>query len=477
MNIIGDTTVQGVLFFALFAVFGMILYFAFQFLGKSARPTRTIVDQMPTYKPQQIKKGFMLNTGIEKQSRRALILPEETLTSHILMLAPTGRGKSTLIQGYLDQIIRENLPVVVFDAQKSETENIIAIAKKYGRTVKILPDEGYNPLRGGATPTERAISFAEVYGQASGLGGGDSQYFVQFSQLFLQTIMPLCERANGQIMILDELLDLLTNEQARKKLLAKAEPVWDETLDYLAHFEGWKQSQFDKSLSGLILFLRRIADADIKDKYNVRNAPTIAELVEAGEIIIVREGGTKNNVYARARGLCFMIALQKYIETRKNETFLPVMLDESHQYFNNAFGEFMAMSRKRNVMNFLAFQSLSQTEDMQNTIISNCNTWFILGGIIAEDAKIVADQIGYRLFNTSSTSHSGDRNNVSEQLKHDYLYQPYQIMQISGNEALILTAFDRKNEPPRFITRPEPIKIPTVPYNPPVVIPDISEFR
>jgi hypothetical protein len=441
------------------AVLSPVILIVLSMTSKNSTPSRVLKEQVPRYhQPRIAATGFSLSIGTETKTGKRLLIPQDTLTGHLLLLAPTRRGKSTLIGSLLDQILAEGVPIIIFDAQKAETENIIKLANRHSRLITVLPEQGYNPLRAGATPTQRAISFAEVFSQTSGLGAGEGQFYLQFAQLFIQTVLPLYEETYGQPMLLDELLDLLTSEQARKTLLDKAR-LSEAKHDFTIHFGTWTQNQIDKNLSGLILFIRRLADSDIKHRYNVRNAPTIDELISQNQVIIIREGGTKTNQYARARGLLFAVAVQKYVESRRigEQPALPIIFDEAHLYFNNGFEDYLATCGKHGVINLIAFQNFAQAGDMQETIKTNSLTWIILGGLLADDAKVVADQIGYRLYTQSATSHAGDRNQIQEQLKFDYLYQPYQIQHLEAGIALILTVYNRANQPPRFVRTPTPV--------------------
>jgi hypothetical protein len=411
---------------------------------------RTLLDTHKT-KPKvhsrkdlrEMERGNYVNVGKDSVTGQPFILSERARTSNVLNFGPTGSGKSWL---YLDRfysadIARKDNALVIFDPQADVTDEILALCAQAGRNCIVYPGQGFNPLRGGpGSASHRANIFANVLGQVLEVSA-DGMYYVRRTQSFIRHLVPLYERAESQPMIIRELYLLAQDKSLCERLAARAAGS-PEAAEYRATVGRWSEADFKHDLTGLCSVIEELSLGSRGYFYNQRFAPSLSEAIEAKSVIIIREGNTEHTP-GRTAGLFFMAILQDYIIHRpKNSAnhFIVVYIDEAHFYLNPGFRSFISTNRKKNTALHLAFQTLEQTEPYRTTITGGAKTWLVHGGLQYEDARVVADNIGRRLYSFKSTSRSAlsMAEGESDSPQYDYLMQPSEIRDLPWDRVLVL---------------------------------------
>jgi len=449
------------------------------------RAARTLDDQFKTRQKRRSSReqralargnSVVLGKHLQVWPRQKFLLPESARCLNVLNLGPTGVGKTTyFVTTFIAQdMVRPEVALVLFDGQQDITEPVLALAEQYHRTVVVYPDVGFNPLAGSGGPQERATRFADLFAQVSETGTqGAAGYYLQKAQSFLRKVIPLYERAYGQPMILQELVELCLDEGARERVLAAAANT-PEGRDFRLFFRNWSKADFDKNLAGFLNFVDRLTVGHNAALYNQRHAPTLAECLEQKQVVIIREGGPQKTE-GHTLGLLYMVSLQEYTARRNVATsphLVACYVDEAHLYFNSTFPTFIATSRKRHMALHLGFQSFAQLEPHRQVITTNARTWVIHAGLLHEDAQVVADTIGKRLFRTRSWSSSqGQPPHQTISHSWEYLVPSHEIRGLSADQALVLTVAGREVAAHALVQKPKLLTLPTRSYDAPQVSP------
>lgn len=440
---------------------------------------RELVDETNTQRKALTASEMTLKTqgnfvflGIDESIGQNYPLSEGERTTNFINVGPVRSGKSAFFLNMYEQdIAKKGNTVVIFDPQEDTTPLIMALCQKYQRDFIIFPDVGFNPLdgpggngRNGAKM--RARLFADLYGEVAEIGTSDNaRYFLNQAKLFITKVIPLFERAYGKRMILRELLFLCSSEDMRKKLLTKAGQCAEAAEYKTLIADNWEEEDYKKKLDDLVAFLERLMEGPQEELLNRRDALTLGDCINTpGKVIIIRGGGARDSS-KRELGLLFMVSLQKFIDLRPDVDspspphFMSLYIDEAHYYLNREFRTCIATSRKKNIAIHLGFQSFEQLQPFLNTILTNARTWVVHGGLLEADAKIVAENVGERLFLSSSHSQQvGGDASVTRTPVYEHMIRSYQIRNLDKDHALVLSIEEREVSPPAIIKKFAPPK-------------------
>lgn len=415
----------------------------------------------------QRKMGSSTMLGFDTSTKQEFILPEKTRYSGTLIVGGTGVGKNTYTVSSMlkDDISRKDSgAVIVFDGQRSRlTDETIALCKKYGRAYIVYPEARWNPLGGVGTAEERADAFCNVFAQVSGTPDSDAgKFFLRQAQAFCRRVIPCFEAAYGRPMTLREMYLLATKEDVRKQMLADSS-VCPEASAFRELHESWKEQNWLANTADLCGLIDSMLVGDRKHRYCDITAPSLEEHIDAGKVIIIREGSYKNTT-DHVIGLLFMIRIQEYArmrEEREDNPFISVYLDEAYQYFTDSYPSFVSQSRKKNIGQILLFQSFGHFEPYMTLLTTNFKTIIVMSGLLSEDATFVADTIGKRLYRHRSTSKQEGRVSGSETSTYSYSYliEPHRIMELPEDEAILLTQKGRARDVPRHIKLVPPLDL------------------
>lgn len=340
---------------------------------------------------EALKDGNYAILGRDQHTQQDVILPQAVRCQNVINLGPVGAGKTFYFlfsSLWRDLAYRLNT-VIVFDSQYDLTEWVLALCRRFARTVVVFPAAGYNPLGEGGSARARAATFASLFEQAAEAGRGDGGiYYTREAALFILCIVPLFEAAYHQPMILQELLMACRRREYRERILTDA-GLCPESANYRLYFETTPESELKKQLSGLENFIARLTIEERVDRYNQRTAPTLAQLIEEKAVIVIREGGSAGTV-RRAAGLLWMVGLQEYVLHRDlagapgSTHPINVYCDEAYLYLNANFADTISQSRKHSVAFHLGFHSFEQlnaiTRGHARIIANACRTWIVQVG-------------------------------------------------------------------------------------------------
>ncbi len=464
--------------------------FSLFIFGKRPEPGRKHIDAVPVrpakYTSSEIKRlmqGNYADLGRDRDTGQRFLLDEDARCKTTAILGPPGAGKSSWFFSttLAADIAHKSNSVIIFDPQNDVIREVQTLCKQYGRRLYIYPDIGFNPLNlVKTTAQERAKVFNDVLSQVTQVGE-DAQYYLGRQQLFIRQLLPLFEAVYKKPMILRELWELCLSKERREEFKADAQgnPLLN---DYTVVIRAWQDHDFERNLSGLVNFIDTVCAGENVHFYNQRYAPTIEEMIAKQEVCIIREGDDKGTE-GHVRGLLYMVAIQEATNRRQEDSHLVILyIDEFHRYLNPSYKPFVATCRKRRIAQVLAFQSLGQLVDNKgmdytNTIMSCARTCVVHTGLSPQDAEYIADRIGKRQFVYTATGESRNKDQVfkerqsNDNLGYDYAFYPHEIMNLDQNLSLILSVKERGLDAPRFVEKPQPLRISKSSYTPPIVRP------
>lgn len=442
-------------------------------------PSRRLLDAAPPPPRPTTLQGNFADLGRYADPRlapRRCVLDEDTRCRNMVILGPTGAGKSSwmMATSLASDIAMRGNSVFVFDAEGDVTPQIEMLAASSGRDLLVYPDIGFNPLNLVKTNAQdRARTFNDVLGRVV-QAGADAHYYLQRQQLFVRQVVPLYESVYRQPMILRELWELCLSKERRIQLKNDA-GVSRFAQDYQQSVGAWSDAEHARYVSGLVNFIDTICAGEYAHFYNQRHAPTIEDTINRQEVCVIREGGDRETE-GHLRGLLYMVALQEATKQRSASShFLALYIDEFHRYLTPAYLPFLVTSRKRRVAQTLAFQTLGQLSDgstieYASTIMTNAMTCVIHSGISAKDAEFFADSIGkgqYEFTSTTETPGTTQLPSVRREIAYDYHFHPRDIRYLDPRNVLVLTVRDRGLDVPRLVEKPQPLKIVPGKYVPP----------
>lgn len=416
--------------------------------------------------------GCFAEFGLDAHTKQPFVLPQALRCTNFLSIGPPNSGKTFYMLHSLiwRDIASPEAAVVIFDSQRDLTEAVIALCGQFGREYVVFPDAGYNPLGGEGSARDRAESFADLIAQSAETAiDAESRFYVSQEQDFVRVMIPLYEAAHKQPMILQELVYLCKRPEYRERLRRDAGPC-PESAAYDLYVATLSNGQLLKVLSGLVSTIQKLTVGDRIVHHNRRHTQSIAACLSRRKVVIIREGGTKTSRH-RPLGLMYMIGVQHAILARDPTNpgpFVAIYIDECYKYFNHDFEEFINANRKYNSALHLGFQTIQQLRPYVNHILAGCGTWAIHARLVAEDAKIVADNIGERLFALKSVTQSSSQGKgglgQTETTGFDYLFPPHFIRNLPEEYVLLLSIEGRETQPVRTILKPAARPLTLVPY-------------
>ncbi|PTQ51043.1 MAG: conjugation protein, TraG/TraD family, (pXO1-42) [Hydrogenibacillus schlegelii] len=270
------------------------------------------------------------------------------------------------------------------------------------------PSAGFNPLSG----DEDLVAEATVTVlQSLGNMGAQDPYFRQVQELAARMTVKLLKRLYGErvdLMRVVETLratDLMRAEVARLKAKGTGPEIVQffesEMLSELAQ-------QYRQHATGLRVQLENlVANANLRKIIAGESTINIDAHYAYGGILAANTALGELGPSGDALGQYLIMHLQAgaYRRPGTEKTRIPhfLIIDEVARYINPDFERFLSLAPEYRVTGILATQSLGQLEvqagkysprAMKQIILTNTRNKIIFGGISAQDAKELADELG-----------------------------------------------------------------------------------
>lgn len=368
-----------------------------------------------------------------KKTKKPVILPINDRFLHMLILGPTGSGKTS--QSIIPMINRdlqnEEMGVLVLEPKGDLAEKVYAMAKIYNRDVlyfnPLLPDCPYfNPLHG--DESDVIENMATTFNM---LNPDSPQFFKDMTDNLIRKGVKLLKRLYGDDATLIDLNTLVwdTNGEGRKMVMSfgrikspnpdiqkeNEELVAWFLNDYYSGMGGGRggtktyehcsgvRTQISKLISNK--YLRKVLNPPKGVKSDIDFDKALAD----GTIVTMTTAQGAFRELGRFLGYFVILQLQASVFRRpgNEDTRRHCMLyiDEFQVYSNPGFGDMLTMGRSYRVASHLATQARAQIgmgsgkdgKAFIELVSANARNKLIYPGVSYADAKYYSDEFGEQL--------------------------------------------------------------------------------
>ncbi len=389
--------------------------------------------------------GYEVDRKTGKKTNVPVVLPLKDRFLHMLILGPTGCGKTS--QSIIPMINRDmqnrDMGITVLEPKGDLAEKIFAMAKYYEREVvyfnPILPDCPYfNPLYG--KESDVVENMATTFNM---LNPDSPQFFKDMSENLIKKGVKLLKRLYGDDATILDLNTLVwdTNGKGRKMVREFSRKTFsnpdvkkeNEEIeayflnDYYAGLSGVKGApKTYEHCSGVRNQISKLVSNDYLRK--VLNPPKghgsdldFDDAFERG--IVVTMGTAQGALRELGRYLGYFIILQLQASvfrrsgnewTRKHNM---LYIDEFQVYSNPGFADMLTMGRSYRVASHLATQARAQIgmgggndgKAFVELVSTNARNKIIYPGVSSSDAKYYSEEFGDEMRTTIGKTYGKQR--------------------------------------------------------------------
>lgn len=412
----------------LFTVFGVLVVFSI-FKNPKVKEGLDKIEENSINQMFNIKKEVFepkegdIRLCKNKESGEYVYLPYKDRFLHMLILGPTGSGKTsqTIIPMLLQDVQNMNAGVTVIEPKGDLAEKVYAMAHYYGRDVMyfnpILPDCPYfNPLVG-----EESDVIENMSTTFKMLNPDSPQFFLDMMDNLVRNSLKVLKRSMGNDCTLIDLHRLISNVNNEGKRIvtsfarmnAETEELQAENSDVASYFLNdyfAEKSKTFEHCSGLRSQVGKITS----NKYlrQVLNPPAgrndidfDSHLANGGIIAIATAQGTLRDL-GRYLGFFIILQFQASVFRRpgNENTRRPhyLYIDEFQVYANPGFADMLTQGRSYRVASHLATQNRAligmgqgQTgKDFIELVSTNARNVIIYPAGNVQDAEYYSRQFG-----------------------------------------------------------------------------------
>jgi hypothetical protein len=353
--------------------------------------------------PEVRERGRVLGDAVA--TGRPVALDPAESAKGLLVTAPTGAGKSTILERLCAADFAANRSVVVIESKGDLCRALADLVpeRRRGQVLVFDPaDErpaGFNLLAGGDAAADLIVD--HVVGQFRQLYAG---YLGPRSEMLLRAALLTLSQARGHWTIC-EVMPTLTDPSLRRRL---AQSVED---DQLAAIWAWFDSQSPAAQAEMVSPLaNKLAAFTLRRKLRTvvgqsKSALDFdAALAEPRIVLVSLAKGLVGEDAARLLGSCILAELWAAVQRRaarpqRERPFASVVLDEAQDFLRLpvALGDAVAQSRGLGVGWTASFQNLGQlTPDLRSAVTANLRSKLVMQ-TTADDARAFAREFAPHL--------------------------------------------------------------------------------
>lgn len=369
------------------------------------------------------KKTGDIKIAINKETGKDEILPFKDRFLHMLILGPTGSGKTSqmIIPMILQDIQNYEAGITVIEPKSDLAEKVYAMAKHYGRPVvyfnPILPDCPYfNPLFGNeADVIENMATTFKM------LNPDSPQFFLDMNDVLIRNALKVIKRSMNNDGTLIDLHHLVSNPggagrktvQAFSRMKADSTEMAKENADISSYFLNDYYNEKSKTYehcSGIRSQVSKITSNEylrrVLNPPQGRNDIDFDKHLEEGGVIAIATAQGKLRDLGRYLGYFIILQFQASVfrrpgnENNRRAHFL--YIDEFQVYANPGFSDMLTQGRSYRVASHLATQNRAlmgmgrgqEGKDFIEVVSTNARNIVIYPGGNSLDAKYYSQQFG-----------------------------------------------------------------------------------
>jgi conjugal transfer pilus assembly protein TraD len=225
--------------------------------------------------------GIVLGAG---PAGRGIILSDEQLAAHALIVGASGAGKSTTMLGILCAQIARGRPVVAIDMKGSPAfaAQLERAAAAAGRRVRVWSLDGpahWNPLaHGNATALKDKLISTERFSEP---------HYQRAAERYVQTVLQVIHAAHpDRAAQLDEVVSLMEPRRLASMLRAVPAPLADRVQDYLGGLTGDQISAVRGLGTRLALLSESCAGEYLRPEADAAEDIDLRAGLEGGDVIL-----------------------------------------------------------------------------------------------------------------------------------------------------------------------------------------------
>lgn len=371
---------------------------------------------------REMKKGDVkLCTDAETGS--PIIIPYKDRFLHMLILGPTGSGKTsqTIIPMLNQDVQNLDAGITVIEPKGDLAEKIYAMSQYYGR-----PAIYFNPILD-ACPT-----FNPLYGKEEDvienvvttfamLDPDSPQYFKDMNEQLLRNALKVLKRLKGNKATMIDLSRLVANSmgQGRKMVMdfskkpASTEALAKENADianyFLSDYFAEKSKTYENTSGVRSQIAKIVSNKFLRRVLNPENGKSDIDFdahLENGTVICICTAQGKLRDLGKFLGYFIILNFQSSVFKRpgNENTRIPhfLYIDEFQTYANPGFADMLTQGRSYRVASHLATQNRAligmgsgkDGDDFIELVSTNARNIVIYPGGNFVDAKYYSDQFG-----------------------------------------------------------------------------------
>lgn len=360
---------------------------------------------------------------IDKDTKKPVILRYKDRFLHMLILGPTGSGKTsqTIIPLINQDIQNLEAGVTVLEPKGDLAEKVYAMAEYYGRKAvyfnPLLPNCPYfNPLYGDEEDVVENI--ATTFRM---LSNGSSDFFKDQNETLIRNSLKVLKRLYGNKATFIDFYRLITNSNgigrkmitAFSRINAENEAIQRENEDIASYFLNDYFNEKSKTYEHCSDVRAKVSKI-ISNKYlrkvlnppNGENDVDFDKILADGGVLTISTAQGKLRDLGRFLGYFLILQLQSAVfrrpgnENTRRAHFL--YIDEFQVYANPGFADMLTQGRSYRVASHLATQNRAligmgsgqEGKDFIELVSTNARNVVIYPGGNATDAKYYSDQFG-----------------------------------------------------------------------------------
>lgn len=383
------------------------------------------------------RKNGDAKLGIDEETKKPVILPLKDRYLHMLILGPTGSGKTSriILPMIYDDIMNPDLGVIVLEPKGDLAEKVYAMGKMNGRKIVYFNPmlKGcpyFNPLLG-----EEDLVIENIVTTFKMLDNGTKTFFQDNNENLLRRGIKVVKRLYGNKANLSLLETLLMNTGGKGNEMisrferecngaAVPESVVKENADIASWFKedyytgatgqrgGTKTyentSGVRNQLSKLIAnsYLKRVLNPPEDIELTDENHLDFVKCLEEGSIITISSAQGSLRDLGKFLGYFLILQLQSAVFSRPgNENTrrgCMLYIDEFQTYANSGFSTMLEQGRSYRVASHLATQtraaigmnSGNMGKDFTQIVSANCRNVVLFHDVNVDDALYYSKAFG-----------------------------------------------------------------------------------